>query len=202
MEFEELKKIWDTQNKKPMYIINEEALHRTIQKKKSKASWISNINEIGLILIAISTSTFLIIKNLDNENIYAFPPAIFLLLTGLYVLIGRIKRKKNENQFDRSVIGDLDHAIANTEFEIKRAKTFVWWYILPVMIPLVLNMIMNDAPVLKWVLIAAGMALSFLVVRWGLIRSQLPRYNNLLSLRKKLLEDVANNESSDESNTE
>ncbi|MEL6561327.1 MAG: hypothetical protein AAFQ94_24275 [Bacteroidota bacterium] len=192
MEFEELKKIWDTQNNKPMFIINEEALHRTIQKKKNVASWISDINEISLMLIAIVTSAFLIIKNLDNDNIYAFPPAIFLLLTGLYVLVGRIKRKKNENRFDRSVIGDLDHAIANTEFEIKRAKTFVWWYILPVMIPSFLNMMMNDAPLLTWVLVFAALVLSFFVVRWGLIKSQMPRYRNLLSLRKKLLEDVEN----------
>ena len=38
MEFEELKKIWDTQNNKPMFIIDEEALHRTIQKKKNVAN--------------------------------------------------------------------------------------------------------------------------------------------------------------------
>lgn len=194
MEFEELKKIWDTQNKKPMFIINEEALHRTIRKKKNKASWISDINEIGLMLIAVTCSIFLIIKNLDNDNVYAYPPAIFLLLTGLYVLIGRFRRKKNEKRFDRSVIGDLDHAIANTEFEIRRAKTFVWWYILPVMIPAILNMIMNDASLLKWILIGAALVLSFLVVRWGLTRSQLPKYRNLLSLRKKLLEDVEDND--------
>ena len=38
MEFEDLQKIWDTQNNKPMYVINEEALHRRILSKKNKAS--------------------------------------------------------------------------------------------------------------------------------------------------------------------
>ena len=52
------------------------------------------------------------------------------------------------------------------------------------------NMIINDAPVLKWILIASALVLSFLVVRWSLPLSQLPKYRNLLYLRKKLLEDI------------
>lgn len=190
MEFEELKKIWDTQNNKPMFVINEEVLHRTIRKNKKKASWISDINEIGLMLIAVSTSAFLVFKNIDNENIYAYPPAIFLLITGLYVLIGRIRRKNNEKRFDRSVIGDLDHAISNTDFEINRAKTFIWWYILPVAFPVILNMVMNNASIGKWIFVICGFLLSYLVVRWSLIKSQMPKRKKLLALKKKLLEEV------------
>ncbi len=190
MEFEELKKIWDTQNNKPMFVINEEALHKTIRGKKKKASWVSDINEISLMLIAVSTSAFLIIKNIDNENIYAYPPAIFLFLTGISDLVGRIKRKKNENRVDRSVIGELDHAIANTEFEINRAKTFIWWYMLPVAFPVLLNMFMNNASIGKWIFVLCGFLLSYIVVRWGLIKSQLPRRKKLIALKNKLLEEV------------
>ena len=42
MEFEELKKIWDTQNNQPMYAINEEALHNRILTKKRKTNKISS----------------------------------------------------------------------------------------------------------------------------------------------------------------
>jgi len=190
MEFEELKKIWDTQNNKPMFVINEEALHRTIRKKRNRASWISDINEIGLILIAISTSTFILIKNMSRDNVYGYFPAIILLLTGVYVLVGRIKRKKNEKRFDRSVIGDIDNAIANTDFEITRAKTFLWWYILPLASPILLNMIMNNASIGKWIFVIIAFILSYLVVRWGLIKSQLPRRKKLIALKNKLLEEV------------
>ena len=35
MEFDELKKVWDSQNKEPMYVIDEQALHQahSYQKK-------------------------------------------------------------------------------------------------------------------------------------------------------------------------
>ena len=86
MEFEELKKIWNTQNKAPMFVINEAALHNSIRRKKKKASWASDINEIGLVLIAVVTSASVFIRNMDRDNIYAYPPAILLLLTAVYVL--------------------------------------------------------------------------------------------------------------------
>ena len=53
MEFEELQKIWDSQNKRPLYVINEEALHQRILAKKSQASHITNFSE--LLLIAVNT---------------------------------------------------------------------------------------------------------------------------------------------------
>ena len=188
MEFEELKKIWNTQNKAPMFVINEAALHNSIRRKKKKASWASDINEIGLVLIAVVTSASVFIRNMDRDNIYAYPPAILLLLTAVYVLYGRYKRKKEEKRFDRSVLGDLDHAIANSRFEIRRAKTFIWWYITPLALPVVLNMVMNDASILKWVGVTFGFFLAYFVVRWSMIYAQLPGLRKLTKLREKLLE--------------
>ena len=188
MEFDELRKIWNTQDQQPMFVINEEALHRTIKGKKRKASWVSDINEIGLVLIAIVTSAIVFIKNMDTDNIYAYPPAIWLLLTGVYVLYGRHKRKKEEKRFDRSILGDIDHAIANSKFEIRRAKTFIWWYITPLAFPVMLNMVMNNASVYKWIFTICGFILSYFVVRWGMLYAQLPGLRKLTKLREKLLE--------------
>ncbi|MGB3466360.1 MAG: hypothetical protein WBA74_13865, partial [Cyclobacteriaceae bacterium] len=108
MEIEELKKIWDSQNDKPMYIINEEALHRSIKRSKKKASIISDLNEYGLILIALLTVGFVLLKNGTDATIYTYLPAIVLLLSCFYILAGRLRRKKNEKQYGRSVLGDLD----------------------------------------------------------------------------------------------
>ncbi len=192
MEFEEMRKIWDTQNNEPLYAINEQALHRRIKAKKKKASRVSNYNEIGLIAIAVITAIPLFIKNIDQDNIYAYPPAIMLLLTCVYVLIGRAKRKKMEGRYDQSIIGDLDQAISNVNFEIVRARTFIWWYILPLTFPVFLNMYMNDASALKWILVIGGFFLSYFVVRIGLTYSQVPNKRRLEKLREKLLAEIEN----------
>lgn len=189
MEFEDLQKIWDKQNNEPMYAINQDALHKRIKSNKKKASFASNLNEIGLVLIAVVTSTFLFVRNFESTSIFTFLPGIVLLLTAVYVLYRRSTRKKQEQQFDRSMLGDLDHAIANVEFEIKRARTFIWWYLVPIAIPVFLNLYMKEASVTKWLIIIGMFILSYVVVQLGLYFAQLPKKRSLQSLRDKLNED-------------
>ena len=83
MEFEEMKKIWDTQNNEPMYAINEAALHQRIRAKRNRAKWNADFTEVGLVVIAIAVSGFLFIKNRGGDNLYAFLPAIAILLTAV-----------------------------------------------------------------------------------------------------------------------
>lgn len=189
MEFEEMKKIWDDQNQRPLYAIDEDALRRRIHAKSRKASWAANLNEIGLIAISIVVFIIIYFKNIHLNNPYAYPPVIILLLTSVYIYFGRIKRKKKEQQFDRTMLGDLDHAIFNVEHEIKRARTFPLWYILPLIIPTFLNMYMNDASLFKWTFVSAAFILSYLVVWFGLTKMQEPHKRKLIRLKEKIMND-------------
>ena len=189
MEFEEMQKIWDAQNHKPLYAIDENALHRRIQAKRRKASWTSNINEIGLIAISIATFLFIVIKNINVDNPYAYPPVIALLLTSVYIYVGRRKRRKKELQFDRTMLGDLEHALYNVEYEIKRARTFPFWYLSPLIFPAFLNMYMNDASAWKWVIVSGAFVLSYVVVWFGLKKMQEPNKRKLERLKEKIKND-------------
>jgi len=189
MEFDDIQKIWDEQNNKTMYAINEEALHKRIKSNKKKASFASNLNEIGLVAIAVITSGYLFLKHADDWNIYAIFPGVAILLTALYVIMARFNRKQREKQFDQTMLGDLDQAIANVEFEIKRAKTFLWWYMIPVAIPVFLNMYMKESSLLKWALVIGLFILSYVVVQFGLNIGQLPKKRALQKLRNKLTEE-------------
>ena len=188
MEFEEMKKIWDAQNKEPLYAINEEALHRRIRAKRRQASRLSNINDIGLIAVALATAVLVLV--IGKASFYDYLSAIALVLISVYVLMGRIRRKKQENQFDRTMLGDLDHAIANISYETTRAKTFVWWYILPVAIPTLLNMMQAGVPAWKWLFVLFAFVLSYSVVQWSLKLKHLPRKGALEALREKLTKEL------------
>ncbi|MGB3468093.1 MAG: hypothetical protein WBA74_22600, partial [Cyclobacteriaceae bacterium] len=78
---------------------------------------------------------------------------------------------------------------ANTEHEIRRAKTFALWYILPLIFPVYLNLYMKDASFITFLLVTFGFILSWFVTQMGLKYSQIPKRNRLLTLRKKLLEE-------------
>jgi len=190
MEFEEMRKIWDTQNNEPIYVLNEKALHNRILSKKNRVNWLANINEIGLIFIAVATSSYLLNKHWGETNIYALLPTVALLLTGVYVMVSRLKRKSKVNQFDQSILGTIDHAISDADYLVNFSKTFVWWYILPVTIPVVLNMAMKDTPLWTWFFVPTCFIVSYLLVRWELNRCHLPRKTALESLRNKLIQEV------------
>ena len=185
MEFEDLKRIWDSQNKEPMYAINEATLHRRIKSKSRRASRITNMNDVGLVLVAVITAAILFF--IGEQSVYDYISIVALLLIGVYVWMGRIRRKKHQNQFDRSMLGDLDFAISNIEYEVRRARTFLWWFILPVAIPSLINMIQAGAPNWKWSFVIGAFFLSLFLVRWELRNKHIPRKRELEKLKTFLI---------------
>ncbi len=126
MEFDELKKIWDTQNNKPMYVINEEALHRRVVAKKKSASKIANWMEVILIganLIAGSMLLFAVLFKGKEHETFIYLMLVVMLATPIYLLYKRSKRKKFENQFELTITGDLEHALSNASYSEVLSRT-------------------------------------------------------------------------------
>ncbi len=188
MEFDDIKKIWDTQNKEPMYAINEPALHKRIHRHNQRTGRLANINEIGIMLIAISTSAFLIWDVFfDNSSRYVLVGGLAFFLISVFVFMSRRNRKKNDLRFDQSMLGELDHAITNAGYLVTFGKTFTWWFLLPASIFVYPNMVLNNASWQRWVLITACFILSYLVVRWELYRVHIPRMKKLEDLKQNLI---------------
>jgi hypothetical protein len=141
MEFEELQKIWDSQNEEPLYGINEKALHNRILLKKKQAYHISNISELLVILVNSGAGCFILALNLSNQNgnVAMYVLAAWMFASALYVLVSRISRIRGESQFDRSLRGDLSHAISMAMYQV-RLSQLMRWNILPIGILSLLGM--------------------------------------------------------------
>lgn len=191
MEFEEMKRIWDQQHQEPLYAINEEALHRSIKSTKKRASRLSNINDWGLLVVSIGTAIAYGMLAIIDETptVYDYLIVAALLIIAAYVWLGRIGRKKKERAFARTMLGDLNHAIANVNYEAARAKNMVWWYIAPLTILTFLNMSQADVSLWKWIGLVAAFVFSGLLTRWELVHRFKPKQRKLEALRKKLTED-------------
>jgi hypothetical protein len=133
MEFDELQQIWDSQNNKPLYAINETALHNRILSKMKGARHITNVSELLLIIINFGAGSFVLGVSLfpRSRNIYMFLMAVWMLATSLYLLVSRIRRIKGDGRFDRSMHGDLSHAISVATYQV-RLSQIMRWNILPV----------------------------------------------------------------------
>lgn len=124
MEFEEMKKVWSTQNNEPLYVINEDALRKTIVTKKDKTLMRTNISELLSIIVNIAVGIFFLFTG-------PVALAIWMIIVGLICFVGRVRRKSGEKQFDRTMLGDLDHAVSVANYQV-RFSGLMRWNIIPV----------------------------------------------------------------------
>lgn len=128
MEFDELQKIWDSQNQQAMYRINEDALHNRIHTKKQKASHITTISEWLLIGVNAGAGCFVLALAGSKSGSALFMNLLagWMLVTAVAVLVSRIRRLRRENRFDRSLFGELDHAIAMATYQVRLSQLMRW----------------------------------------------------------------------------
>ena len=128
MEFEEMKKIWNMQTNETLYVINEQALHNRILSKKKSAGHIANVSELLIIFVNLATTLLVsgLTRTLPNSYIFMYALAAWTFITALYLLVARFRRKKNENRFDRSMLGDLLHALSNATYQVRLSRLMLW----------------------------------------------------------------------------
>lgn len=164
MEFDEMKKIWNEQSNEAFYGINEKALHDRILSKKKTAFHITNISELLWIIGNSVAGCFILgISVLKPEvNIFMYLLAIWMLGSGLYVLVCRIYRIRTSHHFDRSMRGDLLHAIAMATYQV-RFSQLGRWSILPVGIFVLLGVWEGGKPL--WLII--GILIFFMLINFA-----------------------------------
>jgi hypothetical protein len=132
MEFDEMKKIWDAQNNQPLYVIDEKALHNRIQSKMNSVLRLSNFSDWLLILIFLGTGIVLLGSTpfRPGANIFMYLGAAWMFATVVYLVVNHIRRIKASRQFDRSIRGDLNHAISLAGYQV-RLSQIIRWNLLP-----------------------------------------------------------------------
>lgn len=128
MEFDEIKKIWDAQNNQPLYALDEKALHNRIQSKMKSVIRYANISEWMLIIVNLFAAGLLLTLNSFTHaaNIFMYIEAAWMFATVVYVVAHRSQRVSSSRRFDRSIHGDLDHAISVATYHVRLARIMNW----------------------------------------------------------------------------
>jgi len=167
MEFEELKKIWDAQTNQPLYAINEKAMYNHILSKKKQAHHITNISELLIIFVNICSGSFVLGMNYFGQsgNIFMYLLSAWMFGSALFMLVNRIRRIKGNNRFDRSLSGDLDHAISVAAYQVHISQ-IMRWNILPIAALTMLGLWEGGKPVWIAVCVLLFFALTHLAGGW------------------------------------
>src|SRR6266404_4555681 len=153
MEFDELKMIWDSQNQEPLYAMNEAALHGIVQRKNQEwnrclsCCFAAEIT-IGVVCGALmlicaaalifADSAWLAALSWTKVAPSRWDIAALLGASGIwlyystYMFLARKRRQRRVEVFDSTLRGDLDRALAETDFRIALARSIVWWGLVPV----------------------------------------------------------------------
>ena len=191
MKFEDMKKIWDEQNQTHLYVIDEKLLQENIKAKKSGAIRFINKMEWFIIIANSCAAGVILIANLLNYpgDIFAYLMAIALLGSVGYAINRRMHRLKNENRFDRTLLGDLEHAISNATYRARLSSwLLMYWIVFAILF--VLNFI-NEGKSLMIILLAVAFCIIvYFLGRWEHRSWHLANKKRLEAMKAKLTESV------------
>ena len=182
MEFEEMKKIWDTQNNETLYAINEQALHNRILSKKKSTGHIANISELLLILVNGGTGVFIFMLawSKSSGGLFFYLISLWMFATMLYMLVSRVRRLREATKFDLTLLGDLKNAITTASYQV-RISRLMRWNNLPILILVLLSIWENSKSSWVALLTLLVFSLAYYLSGWE---------HNIYVKRKKELEEL------------
>ena len=185
MNIEDMQKIWNEQDQKVYYAIDEETLFTQIKQRTSRMRHAVSRDEIGLMLIsAISVVILLLTKANTVFNIITIA---MLIAIAIFVFLARRRRLQRESDYGLTVQENIDQALSLARYRIKSAKTFVWWYMLPLAIPTFGNMLTGNRKMWwEWALIIGAFVLSYAMIRWELLKKYTPGLRKLEKIKSQI----------------
>ena len=125
MNLDELKVIWDSQEKEPIYTLDRDAVHKGIKSEGKAAQFCLNMFEymslLILFVLGIAVGSEPLFEGHDHHQ---YIDAVIYLTAGTYLAVALRRRKQGEKRFDDSMIGDLDRAIFHVEVQNQRYRIF------------------------------------------------------------------------------
>ena len=189
MEFEELQVLWNKQDSERLFAINEDAMYRSIQRKRRSVERLLDLLEWMMIGVNLIVAIVLWVDTVRYAG-----PQFQLIISGMYglylgvALARRAIRRRGQEQFEESMLGELDKAIWGMDYLIRQSRGIVWWYLAPVLLVAAALLALNGKGVWALALVLGVLPLSYFGSRWEVRRFFLPKRRNLVALRKRLLE--------------
>lgn len=188
MEFDEMKKIWDTQSNQAMYAIDESALHDRVINKRNKAARIASRSEKIMIKALLFGATVIVSASVYKADYELIPLvlAAVMLGTAVFIFLRRQKRLNMQNTFDNSILGDIDLAIANAEYQVRLSSMGKGLYFI-VAILSVASVVDTLDEWYKGAFLSIFFIVGYFGARWEHNTFYVTQKRNLESMREKLI---------------
>jgi hypothetical protein len=185
MEFDQIKTIWQSQNSKPMYTMNETVLYRQVIDRQRHVRHFMRVSELLLILVNFGSALFLLSVTLGaSNNVSLIVLAVWLLLSGSWIVYQRYRRLRGDHKFDRSLQGEINYTLSIATYQV-RLSHLGRWNAIPTG-ALTLTALWESGKSSWWLMaIILLFVLSYIAAGWE-TSIYVERRNELESLKKKI----------------
>jgi hypothetical protein len=222
MDFEAIQVIWDSQNERPLYAMDEAALHAAVRRKSAEFDrqisrcYVAEIS-VGLFcgVLMFAAAGALATGNREwlarlpwiraavsfQDVLTLFAAGVVWLYYSIFMYFKRRRQQKRAAVFPSSLRGDLDRALAQTNSEVDTAENILWWGLIPIWLAAALWVLtlfrLQAAPAWAYAVIGIIMVIALMLVLSSKHRSIQnrfqPRIRELQSMRAKLDEPERHN---------
>ena len=210
MEFEDMQVVWNSQHDKPLYGVDEVALHKILRSKSQRFHrliyWqhIQTYGSSAFMLMAIAAILLAnvsgllgkvdLLRALAGWEIVALLVAMVAWLQfSLSVYLGQKQQKSRERSDTQSLLEDLDREIKHTTYQIRTRKHILMGFIPPYFgTGLFISIVFGVTGVSNWILSPVIVGLIFGLIiesrsqRRLVEREMVPRLSELETLRDNL----------------
>jgi hypothetical protein len=123
----------------------------------------------------------------DGEPLYAMIVPVMYFGFFLLAIYRRFARRKVYEQFEPTVLGELDKAIWQANYLIEQSYAMIWWYLIPLFAVISVVLLLDG---LTWFIVLLDfvvLPLTYVGSRWEIQRCHVPRKEELESLRALML---------------
>jgi cation transport ATPase len=188
MEFNEMRKIWDVQNGRALYAIDEQALHNGVIAKKNKASKTAERMEKILIFSLLTASGLIwwaIFKKGSFHTLQLLLASLFVVAAAA-IFVSRLRRLAWQNSFEKSMLGDLEQGIANASYQVALSKAAGLMYLLVASISII-SIYQRGMEWWKTILVVLFFIGGYFASKWEHKKFYAYQKQNLMEMKAKLL---------------
>ncbi len=191
MNFEQMKVIWDAQSQRPLYAVDEAALHAGIRSVSRRFQHLVVLSHAAVAATWVALAAFYLAAPLmDGEHLHRLGSAALLLSIAAGQLVALARRRRGETEFDESVRGELERAIWRIDHDVGWARSLRRGYVPLFLLAISIDLAFRLTPAIA--VVWAGTVALVVGASWALdgeIRSvYLPRKRRYETIRATLVE--------------
>lgn len=192
MDFDEMKVIWDRQDERPLYAVDERALRASVRRRSRNFRNVVLLSRLVIVLTSFVLGALFVLDALANSDVpHRLVSGAILLLLGAVQSAALLRTRAGEARFGQSVLGDVDRAIWRVDQSIAWARSLRWRYVPLFVVAVTIDAAfrLSPATVLMGLFAVLLVAAASASVEWEIRSWHLPLKHRFEAVRRTLLEE-------------